>query len=73
MRFLEITGHSIGSEIRSARLRLAKDLLGRKSIPVGLIAGRCGYKDERSLRLLFKKATGLSPREWRNQSLQTGK
>ena len=66
-RFKEVCGHSIRDEILSVRLDRAKRLLADTDLPVSHVCGRCGYSDERSLRYLFTKATGLSPAEWRDR------
>ena len=64
-RFREITGHSIRDEIISARVAKAKKLLANPYIAVNSIYAQCGYGDERSLRWVFTKATGMSPAAWR--------
>jgi len=37
------------------------------------ICERCGYADERSLRYLFTRATGLSPVDWRTREANSGR
>ena len=64
-RFLSACGHSIRDEILAVRVREAKRLLADTDLPVALIAEKCGYGNERSLRYVFAKATGVSPNEWR--------
>lgn len=64
-RFREITGHSIRDEIISVRVNKAKKLLANPNIAVNSIYTHCGYRNERSLRWVFTKATGLSPAAWR--------
>lgn len=64
-RFHEITGHSIRDEIISVRVSKAKQLLSNPYIAVNSIYAQCGYRNERSLRWVFTKATGLSPAAWR--------
>lgn len=65
-RFREATGRSIGEEIAAARVEHAKTLLLLREQPIESIAAECGYEDASSLRRAFKKATGLSLRDWRN-------
>ena len=67
-RFLSACGHSIRDEILAVRVREAKRLLADTDLPVALIAEKCGYGNERSLRYVFAKATGVSPIEWRRNS-----
>ena len=64
-RFRALTDCSIGEEIVAVRIEHAKSLLLNRSIQIETIFSRCGYSDASSLRRAFKKATGLSPREWR--------
>ena len=64
-RFKEVCGHSIKDEIMAVKLARAKRLLSDTDLPISIVCERCGYTDERSLRYLFSKATGLSPADWR--------
>ncbi len=64
-RFRAYVDSSIGEEIAAVRIERAKSLLLNRSIQIETIFSRCGYSDASSLRRAFKKATGLSPREWR--------
>ena len=64
-RFRAYVDSSIGEEIAAIRIERAKSLLLNRSIQIETIFSRCGYSDASSLRRAFKKATGLSPREWR--------
>lgn len=65
MRFRELTGHSVVEEIRSVRLEQAKKLLRQGTVPVGEIAGLCGWKSPAQFRACFVAEEGLSPNEWR--------
>ena len=56
-------------EILAVRVREAKRLLSDTDIPVSLVAEKCGYGNERSLRYIFAKATGVSPIEWRRNGV----
>ena len=49
-------------EILAVRVREAKRLLSDTDMPVSLVAEKCGYGNERSLRYIFAKATGLPDR-----------
>lgn len=64
-RFREVAKHSIRDEIIAVRIARAKSLLREGRLAVNVIYHYCGYRDERSLRAIFKKATGLSPSAWR--------
>ena len=67
LRFRMTTGHSINDEIMSVRLEKAKSLLADPRFPVDRIYAECGYRDGRSLRYLFRRATGMSLCEWRSR------
>ena len=64
-RFKMTTGHSINDEILAVRLERAKTLLAEDKLPLDQIHVECGYKDGRSLRYMFRQATGMGLREWR--------
>ena len=70
-RFRETTGRSIRDEIIAVRIAKAKKLLADPYIAVNSIYAQCGYRDERSLRWVFTKATGMSPAAWRNHHRQS--
>lgn len=65
MRFRDFSGRSIGEEITALRLERAKALLAKPLVPIDTIYAECGYADPTSLRKAFRKAFGLSLREWR--------
>ena len=69
-RFKEVCGHSIKDEIMAVKLARAKRLLSDTDLPISIVCERCGYTDERSLRYLFSKATGLSPADWRARAVR---
>ena len=66
LRFKTTTGHSINEEILAVRLERAKVLLADERFPLDQIHVECGYKDGRSLRYMFRQATGMGLREWRD-------
>ena len=65
-RFRAFANRSIGQEIAAVRVERAKSLLIKRSMAIGAIAGACGYESDSALRRAFKKATGLSLRDWGN-------
>ena len=69
LRFKATTGHSINEEILAVRLEKAKELLSDGRIPLDRIHTECGYGDGRSLRYMFRRATGMGLREWRAKHL----
>ena len=66
-RFLAAVGHTIDEEIRSIRIARARELLSGTDRHLADIAEACGYKDERALRYLLTRQTGLSPRQFRQK------
>lgn len=64
MRFREGTGKSIGEAIREVRVSRAKELLLRRDAPLESMFAECGYRDAASLRKAFRRATGMSMREY---------
>lgn len=65
LRFRQATGHTILEEIHARRIEEAKTLLKRSKVPIEEIPERCGYQRGAHLGELFKRATGMSMREWR--------
>lgn len=53
--------------IEISRLNLAKLLLKDKTVPIGDVAGRVGVPDQSYFARFFKKKTGFTPSEFRNQ------
>ena len=71
LRFHEIRGQTILEAIMQIRLTKVKRLLAETNLNLVDIAERCGYSSSDVLRVLFKRATGLSPRNWRKKRNQT--
>ncbi len=63
--------HALGtSPLRYARehlIRQAKDALGNTALPCREIAQRLGYDDPLYFSAVFKRITGVSPREFRKR------
>lgn len=53
--------------IEIARINMAKMLLKDPTVPIGEIAGRVGVPDQSYFARFFKKKTGITPSEFRNQ------
>ncbi len=56
--------------LKNTRLQKAKELLLDGSMPLKEIALTIGYKDPNYFSRFFKKETGISPRDYRNQYQQ---
>ena len=67
-RFREFTGKSIGEELLSVRIEMAKKLLSDPRVQIGIVAQSCGYGNDASFRRVFKSATGMSLGECRSMA-----
>lgn len=65
--FSKTCGMSLKEYITSLRVEAAKRLLRSTSIPIGEVALKTGYQDAKYFSRIFQKATGKSPREYRNE------
>ena len=68
LRFRESTGKSILDKIRENRLERAYMLLRDQTIPVDDIPSLCGYESVGHFKNYFKRTTGKTMRQWRNQA-----
>ena len=60
-------GRTPGAEILRQRLSKAKTLLRETKLTLEEIAGQCGFCHASYLVNLFRRETGLTPREWRKE------
>ena len=60
------TGITIGEEITSKRIALAKRMLSRKEYKIYEIANKSGYESAAYFTRVFKKHEGVSPQAWRD-------
>ena len=68
LRFREVTGKSVQEAIRGRRLAAVRKLLSSTTLPIAIVAERCGYRDANYLKNQFKKAHGMTMRDYRRQS-----
>lgn len=68
--FKEKTGMNMGAYIEGLRMEKAKELLQGTQWPVTEVAIRCGYSDSGYFTKVFKKYTGTTPRQFREQEKQ---
>ena len=66
--FHQETGFGLREYLVHYRIRQACDLLLNSDLSVTQIADQCGFSDSNYFGDAFKKATGLSPREYRKLS-----
>ena len=64
-RFQKATGETVQEYLQLARLELSKQLLEQTNLSVSVVAERCGFSDERSLRRLWQLKEGQSPSSFR--------
>ncbi|MCP3953462.1 MAG: helix-turn-helix domain-containing protein [Desulfobacterales bacterium] len=70
-RFKSATGDSPLSYLQRIRIEVAKKQLETTRETVDEITWQVGYEDSNSFRRLFRKYTGLSPREYRGRFTRT--
>jgi two-component system response regulator YesN len=66
--FSEATGHTFKAYLTDLRIKRAKELLRTTSQRTAEISANVGYNDPHYFSLVFRKSTGLSPREFRLQA-----
>ncbi|NHN31574.1 helix-turn-helix domain-containing protein [Paenibacillus agricola] len=62
------TGQTYMEYIQSLRMQKCCELLKKTDHKISLVAEQIGYKDMKYFHALFKRKTGLSPRQFRMQS-----
>ena len=66
-RFKLATGEAPLHYLQSLRVDVAKRLLESKGLSVDAVSARVGYSDLSTFRRLFRRETGLSPREYQRR------
>jgi transcriptional regulator GlxA family with amidase domain len=66
-RFKQVIGETPLGYLQRVRIEAAKIKLERSKAPVSEITWQIGYADSSSFCRLFKKTTGLSPRDYRER------
>jgi transcriptional regulator GlxA family with amidase domain len=66
-RFQKSTGSSPSAFVEQLRVEMSKALLENTALRMGEILDRIGYNDDSAFRRLFRRHTGLSPREYRKR------
>ena len=67
-QFLALTGKTISDYIETYRIEQSKLLLARGDVPMKQVAEQAGFSHGNSFARAFRRATGLSPREYRQRS-----
>jgi AraC-like DNA-binding protein len=68
-RFKEHLGVSPHQALIRRRLQAARELLASTNEPIKSVAGKCGFPSATAFCLQFKRATRLSPKEYRKRQL----
>ncbi len=68
--FKQETGENLMLYIAGKRMEKAKELMQREDINIAEVAFMVGYDDYTYFSKVFKKHTGVSPREYRNRLFQ---
>ncbi|MBO9596314.1 MAG: helix-turn-helix domain-containing protein, partial [Cohnella sp.] len=63
--FKQRRGQNLSDYIEEARIRKAKTLLAEEDLRVQEVGARVGYESPHSFTRFFKKATGMTPQEYR--------
>jgi AraC family transcriptional regulator len=63
--FRKFCGVSVGEYLADVRLRAAFDQLGDPEVPLAMAAIAAGYSDQSRLNKVVKRATGMTPGQWR--------
>lgn len=66
------SGMTFKDYIRRYRITAAENLLRTTSSGIDVIALKCGYSDTDYFRRVFRKLTGMTPREYREKSASCG-
>ncbi|MDD7652976.1 MAG: helix-turn-helix transcriptional regulator [Candidatus Faecousia sp.] len=68
--FRKETGQTISAYVSHIRIEKSKALLRQPGVPIAEIAGLCGFEDQSYFTRVFKKQTGISPKQYRNNALE---
>ena len=66
-RFKAATGRVPAAYLQAVRIEAAKAMLELEAAPVQTVSQRVGYEDVSFFRQLFKRATGMTPAEYRSR------
>ncbi|OQP42708.1 AraC family transcriptional regulator [Niastella yeongjuensis] len=66
-RFKAATNNTPKEYLQRVRIEAAKKALEDKNLPLNEVVNITGYEDVKTFRMVFKKMTGLSPRDYRKR------
>jgi transcriptional regulator GlxA family with amidase domain len=65
--FRRETGVTVKTFAHKVKLQVARDLFDSPELTVEAVASRCGFKDARQLRRLWRSTFGTNPTSWRER------
>jgi LacI family transcriptional regulator len=65
---MEHLGRTPGQELQRVRIERAKRLLRESGYKLEVLSNMCGYQSANSFCIAFKQATGMSPKQYRDQA-----
>ena len=65
--FRRETGITVKTFSHKVKLQVARDLFASPELTVEAVASRCGFKDARQLRRLWRETFGTNPTSWRER------
>jgi AraC-like DNA-binding protein len=68
-RRLKLAGLTYAELLDEARAGMAQDYLSSRNLPMGNLAYLLGYADQSAFNHAFRRWYGMTPRQWRGQSL----
>ena len=68
--FVEQVGRPPGHELHRVRIDRAKVLLASSAEKTQIVAAKCGYQNINSFWVAFRKATGMTPKQYRQKFSQ---
>lgn len=70
--FRNVFGCSVVDQIRHVRVNEARLLLATSDDPISLVAEKCGFSSYNYMDRVFHEVLGMSPRDYRNNSVGKG-
>jgi transcriptional regulator GlxA family with amidase domain len=65
--FRRETGITVKTFAHKVKLQVARDLFASPDLTVEAVASRCGFRDARQLRRLWRSSFGINPTSWRER------